>query len=168
MVTRPIYTRLVGVLAALVLGGCAGIDPYARPTPAPGTPPPAVGTEVPAPADAGEPGASSAPDVQPDVAPPPSAPRPGPAAAHLLAEAQALSARRDFDRAAAQVERALRIERDNPWLYLALADIRLAQGENGQAAALTRRARSLSRGDPAVLGEVDALNLRNPDPGVGP
>lgn len=167
MVTRPIYTRLVGIAVALVLGGCAGIDPYAHSEQAPRTPP-SSGTVIPTPDSSGELSGPDEPAVQPEVAPAPSAPRPGPAAAHLLAEAQTLSARRDFDRAAAQVERALRIERDNPWLYLALADIRLAQGDNGQAAALTRRARSLSRGDPAVLNEVDALNLRNPDPGVGP
>jgi tetratricopeptide (TPR) repeat protein len=150
-----------------LLGACAGLDPYRTPpaqdrpvtNPSGSTLPEPGGSEVtPLP----EPGT-------PEVAvPPPSAPKPGPAAAHLLYEAQQLSARREFDRAAAQIERALRIERNNPWLYLALADVRLAQDDARQAAILVGKARSLSQGDPQVLREAEALRLRNPEVSSAP
>ena len=155
------------VVALLATAGCAGINPYATTPPSAPTDPAPVSVPEMAPDNAPQ-AAPPTPESVPDQAVTPVAPRPGPAAAHLLAEATSLSARREFDLAAAQIERALRIERDNPWLYLALADIRLAQGDAGQAAVLTRRARSLSRGDPAVLGEAEALALRNPQPGAGP
>ncbi len=98
----------------------------------------------------------------------PVVPKPTGPAAHLLADAQRLSARREFDRASAQIERALRIERDNPWLYLALADIRLAQRDPEQAQNFVERARALSRGDPNVLNQARALSLRNPGSVVAP
>lgn len=162
MDTRSIRKALT-LLAAALLSACAGINPYKSET-ASGSPVVVVPVPPPGEAEPSLTGPGTAPDEPGVVVPPaPSVPQPGPAAAHLLAQAQALSARRDFDAAAAQIERALRIERNNPWVYLALADVRLAQGETSQAATLTRKARSLSRGDPDVLREVDALSLRNPD-----
>ncbi len=156
--------RALMLCCALVLTGCAGLDPYARPAGQSGQPGTVVGPDAPpAPGDAPPDTSTSAipePAV-PDAAP--SAPLPGPAAAHLLTQARALVQQGELDRAAAQVERALRIERSSPWLYLALADIRVAQGDTTQAAALGRRARALSQGDPAVLDAVMAL----PQPGAG-
>lgn len=154
----------LALVAVLLLSGCAGLDPYTTEpveTSTPGVPDPASrppGTPLPAP---GEPAVGSVPA-------PPVAPRPTGPAAHLLADAQRLSARREFDRASAQIERALRIERDNPWLYLALADIRLAQRDPEQAQIFVERARSLSRGDPNVLQQARALSLRNPGSVVAP
>ncbi|MFK7887067.1 MAG: tetratricopeptide repeat protein [Gammaproteobacteria bacterium] len=165
MATRS--TRLGLILALLpLLGACAGLDPYRTP-PASGSNRPVP--QVPSsPAATGETPSTPLPGEPNVVPPPPSAPKPGPAAAHLLAEAQQLSARRDFDRAAAQIERALRIERNNPWLYLALADVRLAQDDARQASILVGKARSLSQGDPQVLREAEALTLRNPQASGAP
>jgi len=160
MVTRQLRGA-VTIAALAVLHACAGLDPY-RP-PATGSPA-GEGPVVPAQKQ----GEVTAPSSVPAVTQPaPVAPKPSGPAAHLLSEAQRLSARREFDRASAQVERALRIEPSNPWLYLALADIRLAQRDTGQAAVLVQKARSLSRGDPQLLREAEALRLRNPAP-AGP
>ncbi|MEM6640307.1 MAG: tetratricopeptide repeat protein [Pseudomonadota bacterium] len=159
MAARSIDIRL-GLALVFLFGGsaCTNITPYETPSE------PGIVTvpELAPPRDAsgtGEPDPADVPSA------PPVAAKPGPAAAHLVQQAQRLSARRDFAAAAAQLERALRIERDNPWIYLALADVRLAQGDAEQAAALTRRARGLSRGDPEVLSQADALALRDPRPG---
>lgn len=46
------------------------------------------------------------------------------------------------------MERALRIEPDNPLVWLELAKIRLAGGDSAQAENLARRALSLSSGAP--------------------
>lgn len=154
MVTRQL--RWLATVATLgVLSACATVDPG----PASGDSP------LPGVTDTEQPPAVTAPPSTLEAASAPAtpvAPQPAGAAAHLLAEAQRLSALREFDRASAQVERALRIEPSSPWLYLALADIRLAQRDTAQASVLVAKARSLSRGDPQVLSEADALNLRNP------
>ena len=161
MASRQTAAALIAA-SLLVLAGCAGLGPYASSS---GQGPGAGPTEV-----TGEPG-SRAPQAASSSDPaqlPGSAPQPAGAAAYLLGEAQRLSALRQFDQASAQLERALRIEPSNPWLYLALADVRLAQRDPQQAAVLVRRARSLSRGDPAVLADADALSLRNPRPETPP
>lgn len=76
---------------------------------------------------------------------PPALPEPPPAApsnavASLLDQARGARARGDFDAAAASIERALRLERRNPVLYLELARIRSAQGDYGQAESLAQKA----------------------------
>ncbi len=106
-----------------------------------------------------------------DVAPPERAPDPAPrrpaedgaaaapvgAAAWLLEDARGLAAAGDWERAAAQVERALRIDRGNPWLYLELARIRMAQGNLAQGELLLERARTLAAGDERVMARARAL-----------
>jgi len=48
------------------------------------------------------------------------------------------------DAAGASLERALRIEPRNPWLWLQLAQVRLAQGQYAQAITLARKANSFA------------------------
>lgn len=133
-------------LALALAGGCAGLDPYRT-----GQPEPRAAERTPV-DDRAPP--ATAPDV-------PVAPPPGPAAAHLLAQAEAHAAAGDWELAAAQIERALRIERANPWLYLALADVRFAQGDAPAGRALLNRARALSGGDPRVAERAAVLSLRD-------
>jgi Flp pilus assembly protein TadD len=54
----------------------------------------------------------------------------------------------DFGGATATVERALRIEPDNPLLWIELGQVHLAEGNAPQAESMGRKAVALSTGDP--------------------
>ena len=73
---------------------------------------------------------------------------------HLLASAEQASRDGDNDRAAGQLERALRIEPRNAVLWHNLAIVRYRQGNYAQAESLALRAESFSQGD-------TQLRLRN-------
>lgn len=83
--------------------------------------------------------ATSAPDESVDA--------PASATAALLDQSRRQSASGQYPQAAASVERALRIEPGNPWLWLELAQIHLASGNIRQAEANARKALSLSGTD---------------------
>lgn len=55
--------------------------------------------------------------------------------------------RGQYNIAAAQLERALRIEPTNPHIWHALARVRFNQGRYGQAANLAAKSNALARGD---------------------
>jgi predicted Zn-dependent protease len=111
------------------------------------------------------------PSTQPEAPPPetethplpePSAPvvrEPvlGPAARSLVAQAQTQLAARNYPMASATIERALRIEPENPLLWLELAKIRQAEGNYTQAENLARRA--LSRSTQAPKTQAAAWSL---------
>ena len=129
--------------ALLLLGGCAGVKapPTAPATTAPGT--------VPAPG----PGGVAAPEVQPQPAAGESAPlEPVPTSAMsgnravvaLLDRAQGDSKAGQHEAAGALLERGLRIEPRNPWLWHRLAQARLAQGQYAQAITLARKSNSFA------------------------
>lgn len=65
----------------------------------------------------------------------------------LLESAREAEKARQFGRAAAALERALKVEPRNPWLWHRLAAIRYRQGRHPEAEALSRRSMSLSPGD---------------------
>lgn len=90
--------------------------------------------------DYGEP--ASLPDDSSDV--PPSA------TAALVDQSRKQSASGEYSQAAASVERALRIEPGNPWLWLELAQIHQASGNLQQAQASAAKALSLSGPDSAA------------------
>jgi Tfp pilus assembly protein PilF len=88
----------------------------------------------------------------PEPSPPPesgSAPPASPTAA-LLEQSRRQSADGDYDQAVASVERALRIEPGNPWLWLELAQIHRSSGNERQAEAHARKALSLAGTDRAA------------------
>lgn len=122
--------------------------PSPQPLPEPGVtvmePPPAtILRELPPPAES-------------DVTPPPPAPPPAttieqptvsPAVVALLENARTHAAAGDGEQAAASLERALRIEPRNPWLWHRLGVLRLQQ-ENYQAAIeLANRSNALAASD---------------------
>ena len=129
----------------LALGGCALTrSPPTFPAPAPGTPsttpapaPQAPGTAVPQPP----------PPPQHPPAPPPRQFHLSAASSALLTQAHAQAAGGDFGQAAATVERALRIEPDNPLLWIELGRLRMSDNNPGQADAMGRKALALSTGD---------------------
>lgn len=65
----------------------------------------------------------------------------------LLERAREAEKARQYGRAAAALERALKVEPRNPWLWHRLAAIRYRQGRHPEAEALSRRSMSLAPGD---------------------
>lgn len=73
-----------------------------------------------------------------------------PAVIALLDDTDLRVSRGDPEAAAVFVERALRLEPKNPWLWHRLAALKLEQGQWHQAAALAQKSNSLSAGRPAL------------------
>lgn len=78
---------------------------------------------------------------------------PAPAAgatAALLREADAAASRGDTERGAALLERAVRIAPQDPLPWSRLAELRLDQGQGGQAQQLALKSNRLAEDDPAL------------------
>jgi Tfp pilus assembly protein PilF len=75
----------------------------------------------------------------------------GPAVRELLQRASEQAEAGEGERAAATLERALRIEPANPWLWHRLAVLRLQQGYPELAIHLAARSSELARGDARLL-----------------
>jgi Tfp pilus assembly protein PilF len=147
------------VLIALALSGCtlAGPSPGGSPSPAGGG------------AGPNAPPAETAPPAQAPPAPPRQF-RVGAAAATLVEQAHRQAAGGDYVAATATLERALRIEPDNPLLWLELGRVRLSENNPAQADAMGRKALALATGDPSAQASAwrliaEALRAlgRNPE-----
>ena len=82
-----------------------------------------------------------------------------------MKQARAQSAKSDFGGAVATVERALRIEPDNPLLWIELGQVHLSEGNAAQAESMGRKAVALATGDPSAQSAAwrllgDALRAR--------
>ena len=100
------------------------------------------GTAQPSPATPGPP---------PAGAPPRPAPKQyhlGPASASLVAQSHKQMTGGDFGLAAATIERAMRIEPDNPLLWIELGRVRYTAGDYSQADSMGHKALALATGDP--------------------
>jgi predicted Zn-dependent protease len=93
-----------------------------------------------------------------------------PASKALVAQAQAQSNAGNDALAAATIERALRIESDNPLLWIELAKIRQNEGNAAQAENMARKALAMSSGDNKtqaaawrVIAESFRARGRNPE-----
>jgi Flp pilus assembly protein TadD len=102
-----------------------------QPQPAPGTPQPQ--TPVPSQPTPGQPARQF---------------RLSSASSALVKQAHAQTGKGDFGGATATVERALRIEPDNPLLWIELGQVHLAEGNAPQAESMGRKAVALATGDP--------------------
>ena len=126
-------------LAALAVGACTLPQPYRVPAP-----------QEPVPSPSGSPPVTTQPAPSPEAIPePPPAPvvrEPTLTSASraLVAQAQSQAAAKNFPVAAASIERALRIEPDNPLLWIELAKVRQAEGNYVQAENMARKALSMS------------------------
>jgi tetratricopeptide (TPR) repeat protein len=87
--------------------------------------------------------AAPTPSVAPEA-------RAGVAANSLLARAEAQRAAGDWPAAASSLERALRMEPGNAWLWNRLARLRLEQGHYAQAQSLAAKSNALA-GDAVTL-----------------
>ena len=143
--------RALALSAVTILGGCALRAPApsfpqnpAHPTPS-GSAQPAAGTPA-APSEAVQ---EPAPPEKP-YTPAPKQYRLGAASQALVAQAHQQSSGGDYPGAAATLERALRIEPDNPLLWIELGRIRMGEANPVQAEAMGRKALTLATGDPAA------------------
>src|SRR5580700_5911507 len=71
----------------------------------------------------------------------------GPAASALVTQAHTQAGGGDYGQAAATLERALRIEPDDPLLWIELGRVRLGENNAAQADAMGRKALALATGD---------------------
>jgi Tfp pilus assembly protein PilF len=146
--SRPARRLFAWSTIVVVLSGCALSGPPIAPGGA-GTPPPA-GSAQPVPVP-GQPEAPvPVPPPTPPYTPPPKQFRLGPAANALVAQAHRQAVGGDYGAAAATLERAQRIEPDNPLVWIELGRVQLAASDAAQADAMARKALSLATGDPAA------------------
>jgi tetratricopeptide (TPR) repeat protein len=164
----PYRYLALSLTCALALSACAlthpapsfpnSPAPAARPAPA-GSAQPAPGTPAPQ-----QPEAAPAPGEKP-YTPPPRQFHLGAAATALVAQAHQQSAGGDYGQAAATLERALRIEPDNPLLWTELGRVRMGENDPAQAESMGRKALALATGDPAAQSSAwhliaDSLRAR--------
>jgi len=133
------------VVTAIALSACAVPEPYRGPTPPAPIPPP---QETPA---------ETRPGTPPEQPPEPPQPLPAPvvreptlsaASRALVSQAQIQLASKNYPVAASSIERALRIEPDNPLLWIELGKVRQAEGNYVQAENMGRKAASMSVNTP--------------------
>jgi tetratricopeptide (TPR) repeat protein len=152
------------LLPALVTLSLSGCTLFKSPAPPRGGVPPAL----PPPPAAATPRAGSAAAPGPGevpYTPPPRAFRLSSASRALVAQAHKRAASGDYGQAAATLERALRIEPDNPLIWIELGRVRLGEKDGAQADAMGRKALSLATGDPNAQAAswrliADSLRLR--------
>ncbi|WP_405233079.1 tetratricopeptide repeat protein [Lentisalinibacter salinarum] len=81
----------------------------------------------------------------------------GEAVRELVASSRASRAGGDYSRALADIERAIRIEPRNPYLWLELGETHLARDDLRQAAATARKAMSVAGTDAAAKAAAEDL-----------
>lgn len=129
--------HLLLLVASALLAACAVPSPYEKPAPPEQPEPPPAETQP------GEP-PSTVEQPQPLPAPVVREPALGPASRALVSQAQTQMATKNYAVAASSIERALRIEPDNPLLWIELGKVRLAEGNYVQAENMARKAVSMS------------------------
>jgi tetratricopeptide (TPR) repeat protein len=144
--------NLAAVLtAALLLAGCPVPSQRAQPPSGPSPQPqsPGAGPAVPSP--------------QP-TPPPPSRPPPptrenhlSPATLSLVTQARTLISHGDLDGASSTLDRALRIEPNNPLVWMELGRLRMAENDAHQAESCGRKALVLASGDRATQAQAGRL-----------
>ena len=149
-----IAIRLSIGLAFAALGACTVPRPY--------EPPPQ--TTAPAPGPGGTPVETQPAPTPPPVDEPTPLPEPvvreptlGPASKALVSQAQSQVASKNFAVAASSLERALRIEPDNPLLWIELGKVRQAEGNYGQAENMGRKAASMAGNAPRARSAAWSL-----------
>lgn len=125
------------------------------------TPPP---TSAPVPSPA-----APTPTPTPRPVPPPRENHLSPATRSLVTQAHSLMSRGDLDGASSTLDRALRIEPNNPLLWIELGRLRLAENDAHQAEGCGRKALALASGDRATQAQAgrvlaDALRAQHRNP----
>jgi tetratricopeptide (TPR) repeat protein len=155
---RALKTFAVALAVAALLSACRA--PSMRPEPS--------GDSVPEPQVQGSSPAS--PNASPRPAPPPRENHLSAATGSLVTQARTLVSRGDLDGASSTLDRALRIEPNNPLVWIELGRLRLAESDAHQAEGCGRKALALASGDRGAQAQAgrllaDALRAegRNPE-----
>lgn len=148
--------RIFSLAVLLALSGCS-ISPFksGSPEPAPartGTAAGGAGPVVSAPAEVSRPAPEEAIEAPAPVQVPKERPRTppatlSPASRALVAQAQAQRKKGDFPAATVSLERALRIEPNNPLLWIEMGRLRMDQQNYPQAESMGRKALAMAVGD---------------------
>lgn len=148
-----IAIRILLLSALASLGACTVPRPY-EPPPAPAPAPSPGGT----PAET-RPAPAPAPVEEPEPLPGPVVREPtlGAASRALVSQAHSQVAAKNYPVAAASIERALRIEPDNPLLWIELGKVRQAEGNYGQAENMGRKAASMAVNAPRTQSTAWSL-----------
>ena len=161
---HPLALRRAGRMASCLLlaalaSGCVAL-PTERPPP-PQPPEPASGTVPQLPSDLPRipPEAEAEPRLAPQPAPQPRLELPS---YHPAGEALVEQARREAllgspALAGATLERALRIDGSNPWIWIELGHLRLEAGQAAAADSMARKALSLASMDPSARAAAGRL-----------
>ena len=153
---RALKTFAAVLVAAALLGGCRSPSP--RPD-LPGNP-----SEEPRPANLPPPSSPTPPPPQ-RAPPPPRENHLSAATSSLVMQARTLIAHGDLDGASSTLDRALRIEPNNPLLWIERGRLRLAENDSHQAEGCARKALVLASGDRGAQAQagrllVDALRAQ--------
>jgi Flp pilus assembly protein TadD len=89
----------------------------------------------------------------------------GAAASALVGQARTQASAGEYAAAGATLERALRIEPDNPLLWVELGRVQMGEGNAAQADSMGRKALALATGDPSAQASAwrliaDSLHAR--------
>jgi predicted Zn-dependent protease len=155
---------LTALLITASLAACSVIQ-HAPESPTPSSTPSAAGTAEPQPAPPSE----AVPIPEPPR-PPPKQFKLSPATNALVQQAHTQEKAGALVPAAATIERALRIEPENPLLWIELGQIRLSENNAAQADSMGHKALALATGDPQAQASswrliAESLRLlgRNPE-----
>ena len=142
------------VVVSVLLSACSVPQPYEHPSPTPGVPP-----TQPGPTTQTQPAPPPPPVEEPQPLPGPVVREPvlSPASRALVSQASTQLASKNFAVAASSIERALRIEPDNPLLWIELGKVRQAEGNYVQAENMARKALTMSANAPRAQSSAWAL-----------
>jgi tetratricopeptide (TPR) repeat protein len=139
--------------AALLLSACSLFAP--RPPPSEPSPPQGSLPQQPSPQ---QPTPQPSPPQPPAHPPPPAREnRLSSATRSLVTQARAQIAHGDLPAASSTLDRALRIEPNNPLLWIELGRLRLAESDSHQAEGCGRKALALASGDRATQAQAGRL-----------
>lgn len=168
MIVRGLSVRSAVLAYVVLAAACTTLTAPSRPAPAP-TPAPRGGPAAPPAAESRPPPVPQAPPAQ---TPPRSEPAPAArsdvptpraqsdasgASGVLLEQSRAQRAAGSLPAARASLERALRLEPNNPTLWLELGEVELQSGNSAQAATMARKAMTLAGRDTRLAARAERL-----------
>lgn len=153
----PIIRHFATLAAIVLMTGCAALPPLLPPS-APASPRPTTPSQPELPMPIPPPESPLPPPPEPLVLPPVESPAvmvpsQNSAVVALLRKSESQSAAGQLDAASASLERALRIESRNPFLWQKLARVRLEQKDYLQAENLAAKSNSLTGKDRRLRSE---------------
>lgn len=140
------------LIVAFCSGGCSLTETYEPPRSAPSQPAAGSGPALPQP--------TPSPQTPPPPHPAPRAERDivlSPASSSLVKQAHVQIARGDLTSASTTLDRALRIEPNNPLLWVELGRLRLAESDPHQAEVCARKALALGSGSRSAQAQAGRL-----------